>query len=275
MAILLSSPHVHTRWCDGQSSAEETVLAALDRGFVSIGFSSHAVQDFDPGYCIAPEREQDYIAEVRQVQQKYAGRIRVWLGMERDCFSTADRGLYEYVLASVHYLPHEGNYIPVDGAPEDVQRYIQEACGGDGAEMALRYYRLMGTYLAAYKPDIIGHFDIVNKHNLDNILFDPEDPRVRRAAHDALEQAFAGCRLMEVNTGSVVRNRNGGMPYPSLSLLKRWRDMGGEVILSSDCHLASQIDGGYGKGLQLMREAGYSRMKLLGTKDALFEECEI
>lgn len=273
MPIRLSSPHVHTRWCDGQSTTEEMVLAALGLGFVSLGFSSHGVQGFDPEYCIAPEHEADYIAEVRRVQKQHADRLRVWLGIERDYFSTADRGLYDYVLASVHYLPNEGEYVPVDGALEDVQRYVREACEGDGAEMAVRYYQLLGAYVAEYKPDIIGHFDIVSKHNRDGSLFDPADARVRRAADDALELAFTGCRLMEVNTGAV--KRSGGAPYPGLRVLKRWRDMGGEVILSSDCHHASQMDGGYEQGLQLMREAGYARMLLLGTKDTLFEECAI
>ena len=273
MFLQLSSPHVHTRWCDGQSTAEEMVLAALDKGFVSIGFSSHAVQNFDPEYCIAAEHEQDYINEVRAAREKFAGRIRVWMGIERDRYSSADRGLYDYVLASVHYLTHEDGYIPIDGPLEDVQRYIEAACGGDGAEMAVRYYRQLGAYIASYKPDIIGHFDIVCKHNRGGALFDPDDARVRRAAVEALEQAITGCRLMEVNTGAVVRS--GGRPYPSLELLMRWRDLGGEVILSSDCHHASGIAGGYQQGLQLMREAGYDRMKFLGTGNQLFEECPI
>lgn len=270
MGVLLSSPHVHTRWCDGKSTAEETVRSALEKGFVSIGFSSHAVQHFDPDYCVAFEHEQDYIDEVRAVQRKYAGRIRVWLGMERDSHSPADRTRYEYVLASVHYLQHEGKYYAVDGLPEDVRRYVQDACRGDGAQMAVRYYDVLGAYIESYKPDIIGHFDLVMKNNRDGLLFDPDDPRVAKAAHQAMDRAFAGCRVMEVNTGAVVRSK-GGAPYPSLKLLRRWRQMGGQVILASDCHLAAQIDAGYQQGLQLMREAGYKHMLLLGRGAELFE----
>ena len=62
------------------------------------------------------------------------------------------------------------------------------------------------------KPDIIGHFDVVRKHakvlGLDTAL-----PAYRRAALDALEAAFQGCRLLEVNTGNIAR----GYDAPPLS----------------------------------------------------------
>ncbi len=272
MAILLSSPHVHTKWCDGTSTADEMARSALEKGFVSLGFSSHSVQDYDPAYCIAPEHEQDYIDEVLAVKARYAGRLRVWLGIERDSYSTADRALYDYVLGSVHYLPHGDDYTPVDGLPADVKRYIQEVCGGDGAEMAVRYYDTLGKYIESYQPDIIGHFDLVMKHNREGQLFDPKNARVVKAANEAMERAFSGCQLMEVNTGAVARAKDGA-PYPSLDLLKRWRQLGGEVILSSDCHWAPQMDAGYEQGLQLMREAGYDHMLLLGVGDQLFDNC--
>ena len=41
MAIL-SNAHTHTTFCDGKNTAEEMVQAALDNGFVSLGFSGHS-----------------------------------------------------------------------------------------------------------------------------------------------------------------------------------------------------------------------------------------
>ena len=40
--MIFSDIHVHTTYCDGKNSAEETVLAALEKNFVSIGFSGHS-----------------------------------------------------------------------------------------------------------------------------------------------------------------------------------------------------------------------------------------
>ena len=274
MNIPLSSPHVHSQYCDGQSTVEEMVQAAIQRGFVSLGISSHATQDFDPCYCIAAEQEENYIQEVRFIQRRYADRIRLWLGIERDAYSNADPGRYDYVLASVHYLCPEGDTLSVDGDLNRLREGIGRHYQGSGAAMARAYYALLGSYVRQSRPDIIGHFDLVMKHNRRHELFDPDDPVVRCAALDALEEAFEGCRLMEVNTGALARS-GAREPYPSLPLLRHWRALGGEVILSSDCHAAHQIAAGYEEGLQLMREAGYDRMQYLGTGDQLFDTVEI
>lgn len=270
MIIPLSSPHVHSHYCDGQSSMEEMVQAAISRGFVSLGFSSHAKQEFDLQYSMAQDREAAYIAEARSLQLKYKGRIRLWLGLERDYYSTADGALFDYVIGSVHYIDHDGSKVVVDGNAAQLRQDITCRYAGDGAAFAIDYYRLLGHYISRYKPAIIGHFDLVMKNNRRHELFDPLDAAVLRAAHDALSACFEGCRLMEVNTGAMARS-GAEVPYPAIGLLRRWREMGGQVILSSDCHFAPQIDANYAEGLLLMREAGYHEMQILGRYDALFE----
>lgn len=64
MEKILSSAHVHTTFCDGKTPAREMAKKAYEMGFVSLGFTSHAAQTFDPGYCIEPAREKDYIKEM-------------------------------------------------------------------------------------------------------------------------------------------------------------------------------------------------------------------
>ena len=39
---MLSNLHTHTKFCDGSNTAEELVEEAIDKGFVSLGFSAHA-----------------------------------------------------------------------------------------------------------------------------------------------------------------------------------------------------------------------------------------
>ncbi len=266
----LSSPHVHSEFCDGRSGARQMVQAAISKGFVSLGISSHAVQDFDPDYCVVPEREQDYIDTIRALQNEYEKDIRLWLGMERDMLSIADRSRYEYVIGSVHYLPQGDHRVVVDGDAARLKEAIERCYQGSGAAFARHYYQLLGRYVRDYKPDIIGHFDLVMRHNQQHQLFDPEQPEVMATALEALEHCRQGCELMEVNTGALFRS-GARSPYPALPLLRHWRAIGGQVILSSDCHEASGLDSGYEQGLQLMREAGYEQMLMLGTGQQLFE----
>ena len=52
--------HIHTTFCDGKNSAEEMVLAAIDRGLKTIGFSSHSYLPFDNA-CMKEGVVEDYI----------------------------------------------------------------------------------------------------------------------------------------------------------------------------------------------------------------------
>ncbi|NLE70230.1 MAG: histidinol-phosphatase HisJ family protein [Clostridiales bacterium] len=266
-----SSPHVHTQFCDGRSTAEEMVQAALEKGFVSLGFSSHAKQDFDLKYAMDDAREAAYIAEIRRLQRLYGGRIRIWLGMEQDLYSTARREGFEYVIASVHYMKMpDGSRLAVDSSPAQTERIIREAFDGDPYLLVERYYSLLGAFVRDSRPDIIGHFDLLTKYNQGTHPFDESHPLYVTAAMAALEEAITGCRLMEVNVGALARTGVKG-PYPSLAILTAWRDLGGEVILSSDCHEARYLDSAYEAGLALMAAAGYKKAAILGRHEALFE----
>lgn len=267
----LSSPHVHTQFCDGKSTAEEMALAALEKGFVSLGFSSHALQDFDLAYALDEQREKDYIAEVRRLQAQYAGRLRIRLGMEMDSLSIANREKFEYVIGSTHYFKTaSGEYTAVDGPLEQVLAMLESNFGGDWLTLAEAYYQRAAAFVARSRPDIIGHFDLISKHNAGGRFFDEGHPRYLKAAEAAMEQAIRGCRLMEVNTGAIARS-GAAEPYPKLRLLRYWRELGGEVILASDCHKAEQLDAGYTLGEKQIRDAGYKKAAFLGRRDALFE----
>ena len=69
---LRSNIHAHSSFSDGHNSCEEMVQAALARGFVSFGLSDHGYAPHD--VCsMSREGEARYRAEVRRLQQKYAG----------------------------------------------------------------------------------------------------------------------------------------------------------------------------------------------------------
>ena len=205
--MILSSPHVHTQFCDGRSTAQEQVRSALAHGFQSLGFSSHARQCFHPGACMTPENEQAYIAEIRRLQATYAGQIRIWLGTELDLYACADTAPYDYFIGSVHYLPAKDGFCAVDGDGAALRRFVEAEYAGDGVAMACDYYRSYAALMRCRRPLIGGHFDLVRKNNGQYHLFDESDPRYRAAALDALRAARECGVVLEVNTG--------GMAFPS------------------------------------------------------------
>ncbi|MCR5807276.1 MAG: histidinol-phosphatase HisJ family protein [Oscillospiraceae bacterium] len=268
MSMILSSAHVHTTFCDGKTTAEDMAEAAFVKGFVSLGFTSHAPQTFDFAHCIAPGREAGYKAAIRRIQQQYSGRMAVYLGMERDLYSCADTNDYDYFIASVHYFrTPDGSYSGVDAQSDVMRRYVDEYCGGDGLVMASRYFELLRDYVVSTDPAIIGHFDLVRYNNGILHLYDEESPVYRKMALDALHDMRKTHALLEVNTGGVARGYMKA-PYPAPFLLKVWKEWGGEVIIDSDCHHKKHIDTGYDMAEELLLSLGYVHVVRLSRDPA-------
>ena len=79
---MLSNFHTHTLLCDGKSTPEEVVLSAIEKGFSSLGFSSHAPTDFDKSYCLKDVEE--YLSTIRTLKEKYQKDIQIYVGIEED-----------------------------------------------------------------------------------------------------------------------------------------------------------------------------------------------
>jgi len=272
--MILSSHHVHTQFCDGKSTAEDMVLSALDHGFSSIGFSSHAKQHFDPPAAMSVESEAAYIAEINRLRDIYGSRIRIWLGTELDFFSCADTCKFEYFLGAVHYMPTKDGFSAVDSSFEDTKKLIDTHYRGDGVAMACDYYKLYAACIRARRPAIAAHIDLVRKYNKNGLLFDESSSLYKQAALDALTAVKESGAILEVNTGAMARIHT-LTPYPDTFLLQQWHDMDGEVILGSDCHNAPDIMAAYPNAISLMMSCGYKKARVLGTGAELFEETDL
>lgn len=274
----LSNAHTHTTFCDGKSAPEEMLAAAEKLGFVSLGFSSHGAQGFDPDYCMAADVQLLYITAIRALQREQGTRApRLWVGVEQDTLTpenvkAKNRRELDYVIGSTHYLEKDfhGECVAVDGDTAVLKRYVDEVLDGDGLMLAKRYFDMHVQSLLEDKPDIIGHFDLVRKYAAPLGLFDPEGTAYRRLAQDALERAFPCGGVLEVNTGSMARGTMVS-PYPTQELLNLWRELGGKVTLTSDCHDAAKLDYAFDTGLKMIAKAGFSEVWRLGRGKALWE----
>ena len=276
----LSNAHTHTPYCDGRSTIAEQVAAARSLGFVSLGFSGHAMQGFDWKYCMSVEGQRAYALELRALQRESAenGLLpKLYVGLEEDSLVPAaekakNRAEFDYRIGSTHYFPEtlHGEWVAVDGSPELLKRCVAERFGGDALAMAEAYYTLHGATVERDRPDVIGHFDLVRKY-AQQLGLDTGSAGYRSAALDALTQARRGCALLEVNTGGIARGYE-TTPFPAGFLLDAWREMGGEVTLTSDCHDARYLDCAFAETVVMLKSRGFTHALRLGTGNALWEE---
>lgn len=272
--VIKSTPHAHTTFVDGANSPEEMVRAAIARGFASLGLSEHGRQVFDIRYGMTVDSEAAYMAEVKRLQSAYEGQIALHLGVERDSYGVCDPAQFAYTIGSKHYMKDGEAYFAVDGALDTVGGGLDQMFGGDWYRLADRYFSELADFIVEARPDIIGHFDLLTKFNEDGHLFDMGDARFLGSGREALARMADTGALLEVNTGAMARGYR-VTPYPSLPFLTFWRERGGRVIYSSDCHDKDKLDYGMDAAYELMRAAGYRSAWALGTADELFVEYQI
>ena len=257
------SVHTHATLCDGKSTLAEMAAAAYDAGVRYYGVSCHSHTPIpqDEG-AVLPGDMTAYRRAVLELRAEYAGRMEVLLGLEWDSQSDIFPEGFDYWIGSAHYQRREnGVCYAADWGEEAFTACRDEACGGDALAVTEGYFREVAR-VAAMKPTILGHMDLITKLNAGNRFFDETSPRYEKAALEALHTADPMATLLEINTGGMARGYRDA-PYPALFLLKEWRTMGGRIILTSDSHSADTILYGYGDSIALAKAAGFERSTIL------------
>jgi histidinol-phosphatase (PHP family) len=243
--------HTHTTWCDGKDAPETFVLSAIDKGFEAIGFSSHAMMpDALLDWVLTDAKAPLYVAEIRALQAKYAGMIRVFCGVEADYavgFSNPDRSVYaamgpDYIIGSVHFVAApDGAQVCVDDTPDILADGIRDHFGGSVETYLRAYFRQVREMVEKFDFDMVGHLDLVRKFNLKHPYFDERAAWYREELVMTADAVARSGKIVEVNTGAISRGWLDDA-YPSAEFRKLLRERGAKFILSADAHAADAID---------------------------------
>lgn len=233
--------HTHTKYCDGHDTAEEMVLAAIDLGFDYIGFSGHEYGPLDLSYCMSKKNIQKYIEEVNSLKVKYKDTIEVYLGIERDYYSTKTDYEFDYVIGSFHAFKRHFLHLPIDASPKIMQFIVKRYFHNDYMEYVKAYYDGIKDVVHGTNADIVGHFDLITKFNENNKYFDENSEEYKKIALEALEVVAMDKPIFEINTGAMARGFR-TRPYPDMFLIDRIKELGCKLILTSDCHDKNNLD---------------------------------
>ncbi len=253
---MLTNYHTHTTFCDGKHTPEETVLAAISKGFAALGFSSHGSS---PRYGL--RNIDDYLAEIARLKEKYKDTIQIYAGIEEDASTFLDRSKFDYIIGSMHYMHIGGEYYPIDTNSvlfaENLARFK-----GDTIAFARQYYEDFCGYIAARKPDIVGHFDLITKFDEMGASLFFEDPEYIELSQRYMAIAADNDVIFEINTGAISRGCR-KTPYPHESLLHVLKKAGGKVTINSDAHSADAIDCHFPESRALLRDVGFTHTYVL------------
>ena len=231
-----SSVHCHSTLCDGKNTLQEMAGAACAQGLTTLGFSGHSYTKPDREYCMTPGRTALYRATIAKLKNEYRGKVDILCGIEWDLLSEGTPKGFDYWIGSA-------------------QAYFAEV-----------------EKIAAKKPDILGHIDLVKKLNADGSFFDEESPRYKAAALRALHAARENDCILEVNTGGVYRGYRKDF-YPGAWLLGEWNKLGGRVIITADAHDTAALTFGFDEAAAAIKAAGFTALTVLTVNG--FEQQEL
>lgn len=262
---LLANAHTHTNLCDGQNSPLEMVQAAIQLRFHDLGFSAHSPAPFDPS-CLGIQNEQEYQQEIQQLKEQYSSQITLLCGIEQDYFAPA-QNKYDYTIGSLHYVPvGHSKLMGVDVSPQELQQACVEGFDGNYLKLVQTYYQLQVENIKKYRPEIVGHFDLVVKYNQNNLFFSEESNAYRQIALEALDEIawilldYGG--MVEINTGAVSRGYR-TLPYPAPFLLHHLAQRGVSITINSDSHSANSLDVAFPLAIHTAKQSGFSRLSVL------------
>ena len=155
--------HTHTYRCHhAKGTDEEYVIKAIENGYDLIGFSDHAPYLFPNGYVssfrMLPSDAQNYADSIKELREKYKGKIDIKLGFELEYYPRLiDREIeflksldYDYLILGQHYVDNEYEDYAIYSdsptkSPAVLDKYISQVILGAKSGLF--------TYIA--QPDLI------------------------------------------------------------------------------------------------------------------------
>jgi histidinol-phosphatase (PHP family) len=259
--------HTHSNFSDGALAPEEYVTEAIRLKYIALGFSSHAPVTFINKYALKEQRSQEYRQTIRNLQQKYADRIEIYLGLEIDYIPGVtrdfdlvrkDMGL-DFAIGAIHFIKGEdGNHGIwfIDGASsETYDKGLKEIFHDDIRKGVKAYYHALSSMITTQKPDIIAHMDKIKMHN-GGRFFREDEPWYVALVDEALDVIARSGSIVEINSRGVYKKRCPD-PFPSLAILKKLKQLKVPITLSSDAHAPEELNPGMDIVIASALEAGY------------------
>lgn len=228
--MFLADYHMHTSWShDSATPMKDFADEAIKRNLSEICFTDHCEVIKELGWIDYSE----YTKEFYDIQKKYRDKIDIKLGVELgikadkiDVFDDLVKSYdFDYVLASTHRVDYVGVVWP---------EYWEGISKLDGYR---KYYEYMYESVKLFDNyNCWGHLDYIIRHG----EFKAEDKGFKYSElGDILDEIMKIIihkgKGIEINTSA--KNKGFNHFHPQDDILKRYKELGGEIIsVGSDTH---------------------------------------
>jgi len=257
MAILHDF-HMHSSFStDSEASMEEMIQSAIHKGLKGICITEHYDIDY-PNYNgdSTPMFLLDFDAYWNRYQElltKYKDKLDLSFGVElglqphlaQTYYDQMQKYPFDFILGSVHTCNGNDPYYP--------EYYFKDI---EEEEAYRNYFKFILENLEVYDNfDSFGHLDYVVRYGPNKDRFYTYE-KYRDILDPILIKLISMGKALECNAGALDRGLQ--TTNPSSAVLKRYRELGGELVtVGSDAHKPSAIGSSFRVAHDILTECGF------------------
>lgn len=248
--------HMHSSFsADSDSSMESMIETAIDRGLSGICFTEH----LDPDYPKTPDNITfsldipAYREKFLSLKEKYKDQLKIRFGielglqthLEEDFRKLLSETPFDFVIGSSHVVHGYDPYYP---------EYFE---GRREFDAYMEYFESILENISFFSEmDVYGHIDYVVRYG-PNKNREYSYNRYQDILDEILRRLISKGVGIELNTGGYYYGL--GEPNPCIAVLRRYRQLGGEIItIGSDAHTPDKIAGSFDIAADVLSECGFT-----------------
>lgn len=247
--------HLHSHFSgDCDVPPDQMIEKAIFIGMKGLCFTEHHDPDY-PDYGIDFLLDfRPYFEKMEELKSRYGNRIWIGAGMEFGIMPHLPSLLeelqntysFDFIIASMHFVDGKDPYYPdfFEGRSE--------------RESYERYFSYQYETLKKFSPasyDTLGHMDFVVRYGPNKNKFYSYEAYAEYL-DPILKHLIENGKCLEVNTGGFKYGL--GEPNPCVGILKRYRQLGGELItIGSDAHEPRYLGYDFFRAAALLTDLGF------------------
>ncbi len=246
--------HLHSDFSDDSSaSMEEMICRGIEAGLSGMCFTEHLDLDFPTQYGMSfGLATEQYRETFLAMQARYADRMTLHFGIELglqphlagQLAAYVQEWPFDFVIGSTHIVDGQDPYYP---------EFYEDRSEDEAYEA---YFASILANLQSFDDiDVYGHLDYVVRYGPNQnryYTYEKFQDVLEEILHLLVEKGIG----LECNTGGYKRGL--GQPNPCVDILKRYRELGGEILtIGSDAHAPVYIAHAFDRASDLLKACGY------------------
>lgn len=257
--------HMHCNFSgDSKARPEDMILASIEQKLDGICFTDHIDYDY-PGPTPFHFDPEEYFKVLVPLREKYRDRIQIHIGVELG-FQPHLKQRYEEFLTMGDFDQVIGSSHVVHGFdPYYPEFYVRKT----EDEAYREYFTSILENLAVFDNfDVYGHIDYVVRYGPNrNLNYSYE--KFQDVIDEILRTLIAKGKGIEINMAGFKYGL--GHPNPTEAVLKRYRELGGEILtLGADAHQPEHVAYDYHRLGRILKDAGFTHYTVFQKRKPIF-----